>query len=184
MNFITAKASAKSSVKDSKTSMKKTRQLESSTKVTKAKSATKSSVKTASQKQIEVQPEEQVTAPQMSVVETTQIDVLGVKTKLIAQKKDILNKSYEFRSAQSERPQVSEEAEAASLDVNHSLSIHLHERDRSALYMIERALSKITEGTYGICESCSAQISSRRLSASPFTPICIDCAEEQEARLN
>ncbi len=181
MNFITAKASAKTSAKDSKTSMKKPRQLDSSIKNKKAKMDDPGTSKKSVPAQAETSVEVKAIASQ---IETIQIDVLGVKTKLISQKKDILNKSHEFRAAQSDRPQVSEEAEAASLEVNHSLSIHLHERDRSALYMIERALSKISEGTYGLCESCAAQISARRLSASPFTPICIDCAEEQESRLN
>ncbi len=181
MNFITAKASAKSSAKDSKTSMKKTQQSTSIIKNTKTTLAANS---VSEKMQLNTNTTTQSFSNSTTHHDEFHLDVLNVKSMLITQKKDILNKSHEFRAAQTERPQVTEEAEAASLDVNHSLSIHLHERDRSSLYMIEKALSKISEGTYGICESCAAQISARRLSARPFTPICIDCAEEQEARLN
>lgn len=181
MNLITAKVSAK----------KKTRRTESSKKISKSKSAT--SNKLLDNSPVQAAPVAPTIPVPQAVAPATirkfdedefKVDVVSVKTKLITHKKDILNKSHEFRASQTDRPQVTEEAEAASIDVNHSLSIHLHERDRSALYMIERALSKIAEGSYGICESCAAQISARRLAATPFTPICIDCAEEQESRLN
>lgn len=181
MNLITAKVSAK----------KKTQRTESSKKNSKSKSTTAKELLDNGPARVEPAIPA-VTAPKIvpgtiirkSDEDEFKVDVVSVKTRLISHKKDILNKSHEFRVSQTDRPQVTEEAEAASIDVNHSLSIHLHERDRSALYMIERALSKITEGSYGVCESCAAQISARRLVATPFTPICIDCAEEQESRLN
>lgn len=77
---------------------------------------------------------------------------------------------------------VADEAEAASQDISNNISIHLHERDRTALYAIERALGKIADGTYGQCESCSEIINARRLQVRPFTALCIDCMEEQESQ--
>ena len=41
---------------------------------------------------------------------------------------------------------------------------------------VERALAKLDEGTYGVCESCGRQISDVRLEAMPATRYCIDCA--------
>ncbi len=76
---------------------------------------------------------------------------------------------------------VADEAEAASQDISNNISIHLHERDRTALYAIERALGKIADGTYGQCEACTEIINARRLQARPFTALCIDCMEEQES---
>jgi len=75
-----------------------------------------------------------------------------------------------------------DEAEIASLDANNNISIHLHERDRIALYSIEKALGKISEGTYGQCEACGEEIAARRLQARPFTNLCIDCMEDQESK--
>jgi DnaK suppressor protein len=103
------------------------------------------------------------------------------KTFLLDQKSSILNKNAEFRSEQSsEKVSVSDEAELATLDLNNNLSIHLHERDRSQLLLIERALSKISEGTYGQCECCGVDIGEKRLKARPFATLCIECMEEQE----
>lgn len=43
---------------------------------------------------------------------------------------------------------------------------------------IERALRRIEEGTYGICERCGREIPEERLRAVPTTGLCIRCQEE------
>ncbi|MFN7262261.1 MAG: TraR/DksA family transcriptional regulator [Pseudobdellovibrionaceae bacterium] len=108
-------------------------------------------------------------------------DLKYFKSYLLEQKGNILNKSTEFRSEQlSSKEGLTDEAEVASLDNTLSLSIQLHERDRSVLYQIERALSKLEEGSYGHCESCGDNIGVNRLKARPFASLCIQCKEEQE----
>jgi DnaK suppressor protein len=103
------------------------------------------------------------------------------KTFLLDQKSSILNKNMEFKmEQQTEKEKLLDEAEVASREYTNSMSIHLHERDRSVLYQIERALAKIADGTYGQCESCKELIEVKRLKASPFSPLCIDCMEEKE----
>ncbi|MNT68524.1 RNA polymerase-binding transcription factor DksA [compost metagenome] len=120
----------------------------------------------------------------MNATELSQTDLEKLKESLLFQKSTILNKTHEFKEEQSSMASVSEEAEAASLDISNNMSIHLLERDRSALYAIERALGKISDGTYGQCESCGEIIGARRLEARPFTALCIDCMEEQEGQSN
>lgn len=47
----------------------------------------------------------------------------------------------------------------------------------------ERALTKLDEGTYGICDSCGAPISRGRLEALPDGVLCLDCsASERRVR--
>ncbi len=103
-----------------------------------------------------------------------------IRDALLSQKGAILNKTSEFKQEQSKSSTVSDEAEAASIDLSNSISIHLHERDRTSLFMIERALGKISDGTYGQCECCGGVINIRRLQARPFTTLCIECREDQE----
>jgi RNA polymerase-binding transcription factor DksA len=50
---------------------------------------------------------------------------------------------------------------------------------RSTLHEIERALHKLDDGTYGICERCGKLIASDRLEAMPATALCISCASLQ-----
>ena len=40
----------------------------------------------------------------------------------------------------------------------------------------DRALAKLDEGTYGICDSCGTSIPQERLEARPWTARCIRCA--------
>ncbi len=41
--------------------------------------------------------------------------------------------------------------------------------------MVDRALAKIQEGTYGVCDRCGKPISSARLEARPESVLCLDC---------
>jgi DnaK suppressor protein len=40
---------------------------------------------------------------------------------------------------------------------------------------IERALEKLDDGTYGICDACGEQIAPERLEALPWATMCISC---------
>ena len=71
----------------------------------------------------------------------------------------------------------SEEAELGSV-----MSIARIDENRvcannSELVEIERALKKIAQGKYGICEMCGKEIHAERLEAKPFARLCIKCRE-------
>jgi DnaK suppressor protein len=53
---------------------------------------------------------------------------------------------------------------------------------RSNLHDVERALSKMDAGTYGVCERCGGAISLERLEALPWAVLCIDCKQRAGAR--
>ncbi|WP_138933448.1 TraR/DksA family transcriptional regulator [Roseovarius arcticus] len=42
--------------------------------------------------------------------------------------------------------------------------------------LLEGALDRIAKGTYGICESCGAQIATARLDVVPHAVLCGDCS--------
>jgi DnaK suppressor protein len=56
----------------------------------------------------------------------------------------------------------------------------LAELDSRELSQIERALARLKQGTYGVCESCGAKIPVGRLNALPYTTLCIGCQREME----
>ena len=60
-----------------------------------------------------------------------------------------------------------------------TLSLLANEEDR--LGMIEMALQRIEEGAYGQCEECGGIIAKTRLTALPYTPVCIKCAESRDS---
>jgi DnaK suppressor protein len=41
---------------------------------------------------------------------------------------------------------------------------------------LERALEKLDEGTYGVCDGCGGEIAAGRLRAAPESVFCISCA--------
>lgn len=56
------------------------------------------------------------------------------------------------------------------------------EVDRTRLHDIERALARLTEGRYGLCEDCGGEIPSARLMAQPTAIRCLACQTATEAR--
>lgn len=119
----------------------------------------------------------------MNSTEISIEDLNLIRESLLRQKSEILNKRTEFKKEQSKTELIAEEAELASADLANNISIHLHERDRAALMMIEKSLARMSAGTYGQCESCGDHIGLRRIQARPFTTFCIACMEDQETLL-
>jgi DnaK suppressor protein len=48
------------------------------------------------------------------------------------------------------------------------------------LLQIERAILRLKQGSYGVCEGCTRRIPVMRLNALPFTTTCIQCQREME----
>jgi len=46
----------------------------------------------------------------------------------------------------------------------------------SGMERTERALAKLDEGTYGVCDRCGAPIPEGRLRAMPDSVLCVECA--------
>ena len=73
-----------------------------------------------------------------------------------------------------------DEMDLASSDYLQSFTFRLRGREKTFLEKIDRALARIEEGTFGICEECAESIAVKRLEARPETTLCIRCKEDQE----
>lgn len=73
-----------------------------------------------------------------------------------------------------------DEMDLASSEYLQSFTFRLRGREKVFLDKIQRALERIEEGTFGVCEECSEEISVKRLEARPETTLCIKCKEDQE----
>lgn len=63
----------------------------------------------------------------------------------------------------------------------------LAEQERRELLAIERALSKMATGSFGICEDCGEEIPSKRLLVLPEARLCAHCQafeEKQSSRMS
>lgn len=75
-----------------------------------------------------------------------------------------------------------DEGDLAVSELSLSLSLRLQERQTQLLQKIDRALAKIDEGTFGLCEQCEEALAINRLKARPVATLCISCKEEQESK--
>lgn len=69
---------------------------------------------------------------------------------------------------------------ATSFERDHELTVVNSERDK--LLQIERALGRIEDGSYGVCESCGQPIGKMRLMAFPRATLCLTCKQREERR--
>ena len=69
----------------------------------------------------------------------------------------------------------------ATMETNAAFSFHLKERESRLMKKIRRALEKLDEGDFGVCEECGREISEERLKARPVAVLCIRCKRTQEA---
>ncbi|HSE98335.1 MAG TPA: TraR/DksA family transcriptional regulator [Blastocatellia bacterium] len=74
-------------------------------------------------------------------------------------------------------------ADKASNSYTKELLFSQSTTERNTLRMIEEALERIADGSYGECLNCGEEISPKRLDAIPWTPHCIKCQELQEQGL-
>jgi DnaK suppressor protein len=53
---------------------------------------------------------------------------------------------------------------------------------RTMLAQTQRALARIDDGSYGVCESCGQPIGKMRLMAFPRATLCLPCKQREERR--
>jgi len=93
-----------------------------------------------------------------------------------------------LRSVQAELHEGREQTKDEGMDTydlasdarDREINFILSDRDREKVQAIDDALARVEDGTYGVCESCEADIAEGRLEALPFTRLCINCQAERE----
>ncbi len=73
-----------------------------------------------------------------------------------------------------------DEMDLASSEYLQSFTFRLRGREKVFLDKIQKAIDKIDQGTFGVCDDCGEKISLKRLEARPETTLCIRCKEDQE----
>jgi RNA polymerase-binding transcription factor len=73
-------------------------------------------------------------------------------------------------------------ADAGSFTFEREKDLSIANNVQDLLGKIAKALDKIDEGTYGLCESCGEAISAERLKALPYVLLCIKCKKAEERR--
>ncbi|UCH22711.1 MAG: RNA polymerase-binding protein DksA [Deltaproteobacteria bacterium] len=69
----------------------------------------------------------------------------------------------------------------AALEADRNFMLRIRDRESKLIKKIKKALERIENGTFGICETCGEDISIKRLKARPVTSQCIECKSKEEA---
>ena len=70
----------------------------------------------------------------------------------------------------------------ASLEADRNFMLRIRDREHKLIKKIKKALDRIENGTFGVCDTCGEEISIKRLKARPVTTQCIDCKTKEEAQ--
>ena len=69
----------------------------------------------------------------------------------------------------------------ASFEADRDFMLLIRDRESRLIKKIKKALERIEDNTFGVCEKCGEDISVARLKARPITTQCIDCKTKEEA---
>ena len=72
------------------------------------------------------------------------------------------------------------EADVGTVTLSREMDLSLQENTERLLAQVDRALAKIEEGTYGICDRGGEPIEEGRLEAVPYATLCLKHQKELE----
>ena len=59
-------------------------------------------------------------------------------------------------------------------------TVRLMESEREKIKLLNDAMRKIADGSYGLCEMCGENIQEARLELLPYATLCVTCMEKME----
>lgn len=92
----------------------------------------------------------------------------------------LLNEETDALRSRDVSDHLDQESPASDCDVITQLI--LMERTEQRLREVDAALDRFTDGSYGRCDRCGADIPIRRLRALPTARVCVPCADRRAPR--
>jgi DnaK suppressor protein len=104
------------------------------------------------------------------------------RKKLVARRNDLVHKLSEFRneSKQVESDIAQDLADKAESSYTKEFLLSMSDTERDELLYIDAAMKRIDKKEFGNCLMCQKEISKKRLTYLPWTPLCIECEEKAE----
>lgn len=92
----------------------------------------------------------------------------------------IRDASVDVKAAEEKRGYSQHQADEGTDTFNRTISLELSNKELSVLRQIERALEKIKEGSYGICDISGEEIPLKRLEVIPYATMTVQAQEKLE----
>lgn len=71
-------------------------------------------------------------------------------------------------------------ADKAANSYTKEFLFHQSDDNRRVLQLVNEALDRLKDGSFGLCVACSQEVQAKRLEAVPWARHCIECQEKQE----
>lgn len=114
-----------------------------------------------------------------------QVDVERLRQKLEFQRHEaeqfLSRMQQESRSLDAEPTQDS--GDCCVISVSKESLFERSSQRRTVLRLIEAALKRIADGSFGLCVGCGDEIQDQRLQALPWTQFCLRCQGELEEQI-
>lgn len=95
------------------------------------------------------------------------------------QRQNLLDKLRAEMSAMAQPVSQGDDGDYANKTVGQSKRMAMQRLWENMLGEVQRAITRVEQGTYGWCEGCGASIPEERLIAVPAAALCIGCARRQ-----
>ena len=110
-------------------------------------------------------------------------DIEYFKTLLEERLEQLLSQAGDTLSGMTDQKEnFPDPTDRASLETDRNFMLRIRDREHKLIKKIKKALNRIENGTFGICDTCGESISIKRLKARPVTTQCIDCKTKEEAQ--
>ncbi len=102
-------------------------------------------------------------------------------TRLLDERKSVFSRlQTRVETATGDTDNLADELDIASRAQDQAFLLRLADKERKLLVEIDRALSKMDDGTYGLCEGTGEPIGKKRLEARPWTRHSVEYKERLE----
>lgn len=107
------------------------------------------------------------------------------KKRLLGKRQDLLGlvTRAELDGRLAENDGTQDLADKANNSYTKEFLFYQSSNERTLLQLVDEALSRIEEGSYGECVHCGGAMESKRLEAVPWARHCIPCQEKQDQGL-
>lgn len=111
----------------------------------------------------------------MNEAANSESDFAAIRAELESKLNELLTRASDVDDKLSETPNSDWEENAVDSEQDEVLD-HIGQAAMEEIAEIRFALSRLDNGTYGICSSCGGTIPVERLEALPFSSHCIQCS--------
>ncbi len=109
-------------------------------------------------------------------------DIEYFKELLANQLEELLHQADDTVSGMtSHKENFPDPTDRASLEADRNFMLRIRDREHKLIKKIKKAIQRIEDGTFGVCDKCGEDINIDRLKARPVTIHCIDCKTKEEA---